>query len=139
MYPMAALFGGNMKAWTYLVAISPTICEVALKIIYYTHTHTHISIYSYKIHQVTNRYVRIEIAQPVGALFGQPRFDSRQGKDFSFLHSIHTGCGAHPASCPVGTRCSFLGIKRQGREASVDVKNGGAIPPLRNMSPWLGA
>jgi hypothetical protein len=39
----------------------------------------------------------------------------------------------------------FLGVKRSRREAdhsppsSVEVKNGGAIPPLPHMSSWRGA
>jgi hypothetical protein len=33
----------------------------------------------------------------------RPRLVSRQGQDISFLHSVQTGSGAHPASYPVGT------------------------------------
>jgi hypothetical protein len=29
-------------------------------------------------------------------------------------HRVQTGCGAHPASCPIGTTCSFPGLKRPG-------------------------
>jgi hypothetical protein len=45
--------------------------------------------------------------------------------------------GAHPAFHPMGTRGFFPGAKRQGREANhsppsnAEVKNGGAVPPLR--------
>jgi hypothetical protein len=55
-------------------------------------------------------------------------FDSRQGQK-TFLCSVQTGSGAHPASCPVGTGGSFPLDKRPGREvdhsppSSVDVKN----------------
>jgi hypothetical protein len=31
------------------------------------------------------------------------------GERFSFLHSIQTGSGAHPASYPIGTRGNFPG------------------------------
>jgi hypothetical protein len=55
--------------------------------------------------------------------------------DFSVLHSVQTGSGAHTASCPVGTGgSSFVG--KGGREAdqspvtNAEVKNGGAILPL---------
>jgi hypothetical protein len=42
----------------------------------------------------------------------------------SLLHSVQTGSGAHPASCPMGTGVFFL----EGKAAQV--KNGGTIPPL---------
>jgi hypothetical protein len=37
--------------------------------------------------------------------------------NFSLHHRIQNGSGVHTASYPVGTRCSFPGIKRPGREA----------------------
>jgi hypothetical protein len=37
-----------------------------------------------------------------------PVFDSRQGQDFSRLHSAQTGSEPHPASYPVGTGRSLL-------------------------------
>jgi hypothetical protein len=49
--------------------------------------------------------------------------------NFSFLHCVQTGSGAHPASYPMGTRGFSLGVKRPGREAdntppsSAEVKN----------------
>jgi hypothetical protein len=55
------------------------------------------------------------------------RFHTGAGK-FSLHYHVQTGSGAHPASYPMGTRGSFLGIKRPGREAdhsspsSVEVK-----------------
>jgi hypothetical protein len=42
-----------------------------------------------------------------GLRAGEPVFDSRQGPDFSLLHIVQTGSGAHAASYPVGTRVSF--------------------------------
>jgi hypothetical protein len=36
---------------------------------------------------------------------------------FSLHHRVRKGCAAHPASYPLGTRGSFLGVKRPGREA----------------------
>jgi hypothetical protein len=52
-------------------------------------------------------------------------------RNFSLLHSIQIGSGAHRATYPMGT-----GVTRLWREAdhsppsSAEVKNGGAIPPL---------
>jgi hypothetical protein len=34
-------------------------------------------------------------------------FDSKQRQEFSILHSVQTGSGAHPASFPIGTRVLF--------------------------------
>jgi hypothetical protein len=34
--------------------------------------------------------------------------------NFSLHHRIHNGSGAHPASYPMGTRCSFPGGKAAG-------------------------
>jgi hypothetical protein len=45
------------------------------------------------------------------------------------LHCVHTISGAHQASCPMGTRGSFLGVKQPDCEAdhmpssSAEVKN----------------
>jgi hypothetical protein len=41
---------------------------------------------------------------------GRPGFDSRQGQDFSLLHSVHTGYGAHPAFYPMGTGDKAAGV-----------------------------
>jgi hypothetical protein len=39
-------------------------------------------------------------------------------RDFSSNLCVHTGSGAHPASCTMGTGCPFPGSKaRPGREA----------------------
>jgi hypothetical protein len=57
-------------------------------------------------------------------------------RNFSLLHSIQTGFGAHSASNLMGTGDSPAVSKRSGCEAyhslqsSAEVKNGGAIPPL---------
>jgi hypothetical protein len=54
------------------------------------------------------------------------------GVVFSLLHSVQTGCGAHPTSCAKGTGGLSPGINRLGREtdhsspSSAEVKNGGA-------------
>jgi hypothetical protein len=41
------------------------------------------------------------------------RFPAGAG-NFSLQHRVQNGSGAHPASYPVGTRCSFLGGKTAG-------------------------
>jgi hypothetical protein len=38
-------------------------------------------------------------------------FESRQGKEFSLLHVVQTGSGAHPASYKMGNGGSFLRSK----------------------------
>jgi hypothetical protein len=49
--------------------------------------------------------------------------------NFSPHHYVQNGSGAHPASYSMGTRGSFLRVKRPGREAdhsppsSAEVKN----------------
>jgi hypothetical protein len=41
-------------------------------------------------------------------------FESRWGQDFSLLHVIQIGFGAHSTSYSVGTGGSFLGAKAAG-------------------------
>jgi hypothetical protein len=45
------------------------------------------------------------------AIFLGVRF-LRRTRDSSLLHKVQTGCGVHPASCPVDTRRLSTGIKR---------------------------
>jgi hypothetical protein len=35
-------------------------------------------------------------------------------RDYSPIHTFQTGSDAYPASCPNGTRASFLGVKETG-------------------------
>jgi hypothetical protein len=58
-------------------------------------------------------------------------------QEFSLLCIVQTGSGVHTTSSAMGTGGSYLGVKRQGREAdrslptSAKVKNRGSIhPPL---------
>jgi hypothetical protein len=44
------------------------------------------------------------------------RFPAGAG-NFSLHHRVQNGSGAHPASYSMGTRDSFPGVKRSGREA----------------------
>lgn len=65
--------------------------------------------------------------------------------DFSLLHRVQTGYGAHPAFHPMGTADSFPSVKHQGCQAdhspppSAEAKKGGAIPPLPHVSSWHSA
>jgi hypothetical protein len=45
------------------------------------------------------------------------RADSQQEQDFSFLHSVKTGCGAHPASVQWMLEVLSLHAKRPGLQA----------------------
>jgi hypothetical protein len=61
-----------------------------------------------------NTYARI--AQSVwrlatGWTIKGPEFEFRFGQEFSLLHVVQIGPGAHPASYPMGTGGSFLGGK----------------------------
>jgi hypothetical protein len=59
-----------------------------------------------------------------------------RAKDFSLLHSVQTGSGAHPIFHPMGTGGSFSGVKWKGREdhhspqQSAEFKNVGATTAL---------
>jgi hypothetical protein len=44
-------------------------------------------------------------------------FQSPQGWEFFLHHRVQGGFGAHPDFCPMGSRGSFPGVKRPGREA----------------------
>jgi hypothetical protein len=39
---------------------------------------------------------------------------SGRGSNFSFLHNVQIFSGAHPASSPMDTEGSFLGVKASG-------------------------
>jgi hypothetical protein len=66
--------------------------------------------------------------------------------NFSLRQRVHTGYGAHPASYPMGTKGSSLGVKRPGREPdhslppSAEVKECVKLyPHSTNTSSWRGA
>jgi hypothetical protein len=44
----------------------------------------------------------------------QPMFNSRQGQDFSQLHSVYTGSGADQTTYPMGTGDFFFRDKAAG-------------------------
>jgi hypothetical protein len=50
-----------------------------------------------------------------------------RARDFCLFRSVQTDTGAHPASYPVGSGCSFPGDKADHSPPSTaEVKNGGA-------------
>jgi hypothetical protein len=69
--------------------------------------------------------------------------DSRQGQVFfSLRHRVQDKSGAHPVSYPMGTSCSFIGVKWTGREAppTDEVKNAWSYistPPYVFMAWYL--
>jgi hypothetical protein len=73
---------------------------------------------------------------------GQLGLTLSRAREYVYLHSVRTGSGAHPASCPLGTGGAVPGVKWQGHEADqlptsiAEMKNGGAIPLLRHMPSW---
>jgi hypothetical protein len=66
---------------------------------------------------------------------------------FSLHHCIQMDSRAHPASCPLGTIVTFLGVKLLGHEVhcsplfylALRLRMCGALPPLPNMFSWCGA
>jgi hypothetical protein len=57
------------------------------------------------------------------------RFPTGAG-NFSLHHRVQNGSGAHPASCPMGTRGSFPGVKRPEREADH------SLPSSAEVKEW---
>jgi hypothetical protein len=53
-----------------------------------------------------------------------------------FLFSVASGSGAHPASNPVDTGGKAAGAWGSPLHSSLEVKNGGAIPPLPHSDSW---
>jgi hypothetical protein len=68
-----------------------------------------------------------------------------RGRDFSLLRTVQNFYGAPPASNPMGTGDSYIGVKQPGREAdhsppfSAEAKNSEAVFALPHTSSWLGA
>jgi hypothetical protein len=67
----------------------------------------------------------------MGWMTGRSRFDPRQRrKEYCTSLCVQIGCGAHPASCPVGTVSPFPGAEVQPERgtdhsppSSVEVEN----------------
>jgi hypothetical protein len=61
-------------------------------------------------------------------------------RDFSLLHSIKTGSGAHPASYLMDNAGSFPRPEaNHSPPSSAEIKNDGTIHPLPHTSSWRGA
>jgi hypothetical protein len=71
----------------------------------------------------------LEVACPVNIVTQDSGFESQSDRDFSLLHSVQTGSGAHPASYRINSGALSLTVKRPGLESesspllSVEVKN----------------
>jgi hypothetical protein len=88
---------------------------------------------------------------PVGIALGYGLDDRRVrvpagAGNFSLHYRVQNGSGAHPASYPLGTRGSFHGVKRPGREAdhsppsSTEVKEWVELYlHFPNTTSWRGA
>jgi hypothetical protein len=63
-------------------------------------------------------FVQIKVIADITTTYGWTtegsEFDSRLSQEFSLLHVVRTGSGAHPASYPMGTGGSFPGGKAAG-------------------------
>jgi hypothetical protein len=66
--------------------------------------------------------------------------------NFSLHHRVQNGSGAHPASYPMGTRCSLPGVKRTGREADHSLPSSAEVKEwvelylqFPSTPPWRGA
>jgi hypothetical protein len=61
---------------------------------------------------------------------------------FFTLHSVQTGSGANPTSCPMGIGDYFPGVQRPLRvtdhspPSNAEVKNVGPVPLLPHTSSW---
>jgi hypothetical protein len=64
-------------------------------------------------HLVTYLYSLVSMCLATGWTTGRSRFDPRQRREDLFSgRCVRTGCGAHPASCTVGTGGPSPGLKR---------------------------
>jgi hypothetical protein len=73
------------------------------------------------------------------------RFPAEAG-NFSLHHRVQNGSGVHPASYPMGTRGSFPGVKRPGRESDHSPPSSAEVKELvelylhsPNTPSWRGA
>jgi hypothetical protein len=61
-------------------------------------------------------YTKLDAVQRLATGWTTERseFESRQSQEFSLLHVVWTGSGAHPASYPLSTGSSFPGGRADG-------------------------
>jgi hypothetical protein len=87
-----------------------------------------ICVASQRVFKSRDSSVSIALGYWLEDLGSRIRFPAGAG-NFFLHHRVQNGSGAHPASCPMGTRALFVGVKRLGREAdhaptsSAEVKN----------------
>jgi hypothetical protein len=63
------------------------------------------------------------------------KFESLKVQEFSLLHSVQTGSGAHSASYPMGTSGCYLGEKRLEREADHSPPTSAEINKMWTLRP----
>jgi hypothetical protein len=69
----------------------------------------------YLHHYTQKRFIHLNEVK-IQFAFNKCDFPAGAG-NFSLHHRFQKGSGAHTASYPIGTRDSFPGVKRPGREA----------------------
>jgi hypothetical protein len=97
-----------------------------------------IRVHGFNVHTADSWYATFE-----GWTSRKSQFEFRQSRAVSFLQSVHTGSGVHPASYSMGTRRRVPPpspeVKRLGPEAShslpagVEIKNVQVMPPRSHM------
>jgi hypothetical protein len=131
--------------WNMLIERACTVYTINLLACYSDNTGTWLT--NLPCHSFTDVSQIAQSAQclAMGWTIRRLRFDPRQRqKDFFSSLCVHTGSGAHPASCTMGTGRCFPGAKaRPGCDAdhstpsSTKIENWvEAIPPLPQVPPW---
>jgi hypothetical protein len=64
----------------------------------------------------------VSIVTGYGLVDQAVKFEYWKGQEFSLLHIVQTGSGAHPASYPMGSGGSFPGVKWQGLKLIIHIK-----------------
>jgi hypothetical protein len=73
-----------------------------------------VSIYQTVRYHNRSRDSIVGMATGMGWMREGSEFESHYSQEFSFLHVVQTGSGAHPASYPMGTGGSFPGGEAAG-------------------------
>jgi hypothetical protein len=63
----------------------------------------------FPLYEINTIMLLVQTTQSVRAR--RAGFDPGRARDFSLLHGIQTGAGAHPASCLIGTKILSPGVK----------------------------
>jgi hypothetical protein len=98
-----------------------------------------------KINPTCDSSVSIALGYGLDDRGSRVRFPARAG-NFSLHHRVQNGSGAQPASYQMGTRGSFPGLKRPGREADHSTPSSAEVKEWvelyfhsSNTPSWLGA